>query len=67
MLVIAMTPSAPLLGPPLDMYPPLPENYPEEWGEEFSNQSNIEFSALLDENLGEDMKMLSLQFKQARV
>ena len=62
-----MTPSAPLLGPPLDMYSPLPENYPEESGEEFSNQSNIEFSALPDVDLGDTMKMLSLQLRQAGV
>lgn len=63
MLVIVMTPSAPLLGLPLDMYPPLPENCPEEWGEQFSNQSNIEFSPLPDGDLGEPMKMLSLQLR----
>ena len=58
MLMIVITPSAPLLGLPLDMYPPLTENHSEEWGEEFNIHSNIEFSVLPDEDLGEPMKML---------
>lgn len=38
--------SAPLLEPPLNMYPLLPENDPEAWDEEFDNQSNTEFHPL---------------------
>ena len=38
---------APLLEPPLNMYPLLPENDLEAWDEEFDNQSNTESHPLL--------------------
>ena len=34
------------------MYPPLPKDDPEVWGEEFDNQSDLEFSPCPDEDLG---------------
>lgn len=54
--MLVMVPPALFLESLLDMYPPLPENDPEAWAEEFDNKSNIEFSALFDENLQEPVK-----------
>lgn len=44
------------------MYPPLPKNDPEAWGEEFDNKSNLEFSPLFDENFGEPMEKKKTNF-----
>lgn len=62
-----MTTSTPLLKPPLDTYPSLPEDDPDPWGEEFYNQSILALSPQFDENLGQPLEMLNLQCKQARV
>lgn len=45
-----MPASAPLLEPTFNTYPPLAENYPETWDEEFCNQSNLIFHPLPDED-----------------
>lgn len=61
-----MPASAPLLEPTFNTYPPLPENDPETWDEEFWNQSNLIFHPLPDEDYWKPMKLLILRHSQSR-
>lgn len=46
---------------------PLPKSDDAEaWGEEFDSHSNLEFSPLFDEDLGESMKKLTLRPRRAK-
>lgn len=57
---------APLPKPPLNLHPPLSENDPETYREEFDNQPNLIFTPLPDEEIGDPMKTRSLQPRHAR-
>lgn len=48
------------------MCPPLLENDPEAWVEEFDNPFNLKFPLAPNEDIGEPMKMPTLQPMQAR-